>query len=156
MGLSHLLQSLNEEGERGQPQNTDTGADRRVIQIEAVPIEANHEGEEAAEEQADADCRSLVGAPEAVVAANELLTIGNGWRILCGVFGIEQMLQGAGHLLVTLGESEHAGNEESRPQDQKDGSLKKCCDRGQCTRVQTQAQYGLTPQNTEGSDSRYD
>ena len=49
MGLSHPLQTLKEEGECHQPQNTDTGADRGYIQIEAVLIKANHEGEEAAE-----------------------------------------------------------------------------------------------------------
>ena len=80
-------------------------------------FQSNHEGQEAADEQADADGRSLIGTPETIIALAELLTVGNGWRIFRRVFGIEKMVEGAGNLLIALGEAEHAGNEQSGTRD---------------------------------------
>ena len=75
MGSPHSSQSLDEKGKRRNPQDPNTGTDGGDVQLKAESIQSDHKGYKAANEKAEADSRSLIGAPKNIVAPPKLLGV---------------------------------------------------------------------------------
>ena len=150
----HALEALHEERDRHQSEEADARADGGQVEGNVESIEADDEGEKAPDKEAEADGGSLVGFPEQAVVLSEFLGIANRQRLFLGYsLSRQQSSQGDRCLFVSLGQSEHARDENGCPDDEEQASLNEGCQRGQLSGVQTQPHDGLATQYSQCSYS---